>query len=268
MINYKLLFILLIIYIILKLYNINENFINLKKNAFCLLTKKPNIIWLDFLNTMINDYDVFICVDILDDYSELKKKYNNIKFIEISDDECIKSNYINSDFLFKPIVATDRAFYYFNHINNNYNYIWYCEDNVYFYNVNIIKNLDMKYPNADIISSSITINNNGDLSTWAHWHIINNTLPLPWCKALLCLVRISKNLMKKMDEYIIKYKKNNYKEYLFHTLAIHNNMIIETPIEMSKIYYRYDWKNECINKYNIYHPIKNLQNHLKLRSNK
>jgi len=260
-------FIILFLIFILS-YKKKENFTN-SKNAFCLLVKQPNIIWLDFLNTMTNDYDVFICVDILNNYSELKNKYNKITFIEITDDECLKSNYINSDYLFKPIVATDRAFYYFNHINNNYNYIWFCEDDVYFDNVNIIKNLDNKYTNADILSNNFTLNTNGELSSWEHWYMVNETLPLPWAHTMVCLIRISNNLMKKLDDYIIKYKKNNYKEFLFHTLAIHNNMLIETPKEMTKIQYRYDWTNEEIlsNKNYIFHPVKNIDNHLILRSN-
>jgi hypothetical protein len=249
----------------------NERFINLK-NAFCLLVRKPEIIWLDFLNTMIDDYNVFICVDVLDDYLELKNKYNYISFIEINDETCLKFNYINSSYLFKSVISSDRAFYYFNHINNNYNHIWFCEDDVFFDNVNIIKNLDNKYINADILSNSVEFNNNGDLITWDHWHTINNTFPLPWAKAMVCLVRVSNNLMKKLDEYIIKNKQMIFLEIIFHTLAIHNEMIIETPEELSKIYYRYNFKNEDIindkknNKYYIYHPIKNFKNHLILRS--
>ena len=266
---YKLLLLLLLnIYIIIILLCKNETFNNLNiKNAFCLLTKQPNIIWLDFLNTMIDDYDVFICVDVLDDYSELKNKYNNITFIEINDETCSKYNYINSDYMFKPIVATDRAFYYFNHINNNYNYIWFCEDDVFFDNINIIKNLDNKYPNADILSQNINFNTNGNLTTWNHWHTINNTLPLPWASGLICLVRFSHNIMQKMDEYIIKYKQNNYKEHLFHTLALHNNMIIDTPDEMTRITLDY-WPNEEIlkNKNYIYHSVKNIENHVILRN--
>ena len=237
------------------------------KNAFCLLVKQPNIIWLNFLNTMIDDYDVFICVDILDDYSELKNTYINITFIEITDELCLKSNYINSNYLFKLIVASDRAFYYFNHVNNNYNHIWFCEDDVYFDNVNIIKNLDNKYPNADILSNEVEFNTNGDLTTWPHWHTINNTFSLPWAKAMICLVRLSNNLLRKVDEFIIKNKQMIFIETMFHTLAIHNNMIIKTPDEMTKIYYRHNWSNEEIinNKNYIYHPMKNIDNHLILR---
>ena len=236
------------------------------KNAFCLLVRQPNIIWLDFLNTMIDDYDVFICVDILDNYSEFKNKYNNITFIEINDDTCLKSNYINSSYLFKQVISSDRALYYFNYINNNYNHIWFCEDDVYFDNVNIIKNLDNKYPNADILSNEVSFNNNGDLTTWYHWYTINNTFSLPWASAMICLVRLSNNLMKKLDEYIIKNKQMIFIETMFHTLAIHNGMIIDTPEEMTRITLDY-WSNEEIinNKNYIYHPVKNIENHLILR---
>jgi len=273
MIKYLLLIIILILIILYLNNNLKkETFKNLK-NAFCLLVKKPNIIWLNFLETMVNDYDIFICVDIQDNYTELKNKYNNIKFIEIDDDICNKSNYINSSYLFKSIIASDRAFYYFNHINNNYNYIWYCEDDVYFNNVSIIKILDAKYPYADILSNNVTINLNGNLTTWQHWHSINNLLPLPWAAGSICLFRVSNNLMKLLDDFIIKNQKMIFIETQFHTLAIHNGMIIETPSEMSKILCCHNWSNDDIindinnNKYYIYHPIKNIEKHLELRNN-
>ena len=251
----------------MNLYLKNIELFEKSKNAFCLLVRQPNIIWLDFLNTMIDDYDVFICVDVLDDYSELKNKYNNITFIEINDDTCLKSNYINSSYLFKQVISSDRAFYYFNYINNNYNHIWFCEDDVFFNNINIIKKLDIQYSNADILSNKVRLNTNGDLTKWDHWHTINNTFPLPWASAMICLVRLSNNLMKKLDEYIIKNKQMIFIEIMFHTLAIHNDMIIDTPEEMKNIEYNNNWSNEEIinNKNYIYHPVKNIDNHLILR---
>ena len=251
---------------------LNETFINNNSNAFCLLTREPSIIWLDFLNTFTDNYNVFIAIDNQNDYTSINKKYPKITFIQISDEECNKANYTNSDYFFKPIVSTDRAFYYFNRINTSYKHIWFCEDDVYIHNINDIITLDNQYPSTDLIVPNIEMNKDGNNDGWPHWQNIDNTLPLPWAHHIICIARISRELMNKVDEFVKKHNKLIYKEILFHTLALHNDMSIETPKEMSKIRYPQEWDIlDVINDYNngakyIYHPIKDLQKQVELRN--
>lgn len=263
---------ILISILIYNIFNKTEHFTD-NKNAFCLLTRTPNVIWLDFLTNCTNDYDVYIVVDnILEDYSEFINKFPNINFVIISDEECQSANYYNSDFMFKPIVATDRAYYFFNKNNKKYPHIWFCEDDVFFENINMLKNLDNKYPNADIISSKMEINNKGIEETRWHWQTLYNRNEIkftpPLANAMMCLTRFSNDLMQKLHEYVIKYNTLDYKEFLFHTIAIHNNMNIETPAELENI----TWNNTFNNlnpkkEYDqIYHPVKDLELHVKNRN--
>jgi len=280
------LFIILIMLIIYTIY-INKkilkdafnNIIEYKnKTAFCLLVRKPNIVWLEFLNTFVDDYDVYIVIDDYDnDYDDLINKFEKINFIQISDDECIKNGYINSDywFYYKQVVSTDRAYYYFNKINNNYSYIWFCEDDIFFNDKNILLELDKKYSHADFIVPGMEINTKGNSDKrWQHWGETDNYFELPWAHWHICICRISNNLMKKVEEFVTQHKKLNYKEFMFHTLALHNNMSIEIPIELKETII---WHDNKFNAENIkltktykpiYHPVKNIDDHKNIRNNK
>jgi hypothetical protein len=269
--------ILFVLFIICHIYYVYQNKFETFSSpqiAFCLLTREPNILWFDFLTTFVNTYDVYVVIDKgeSDSYVDIQRKYPQIKLVQINDDECLRANYINSDFLFKPIVATDRAFYYFNHINTKYEHIWFCEDDVFIHDTLDIQLLDRQHPSSDFIVSDIEITTDGN-DSWPHWsNDDNKLLQLPWAHYLICLTRISKKLMMKVDDFVKTHKKLIYKEILFHTLALHNNMTIETPNCMSKIRYVPEWDvSDVINDLNenkkyIYHPIKNVQKHIELRT--
>ena len=268
----NILILILMSILIYNIYNKKEHFTD-NKNAFCLLTKSPNIIWLDFLNNCTNDYDVYIVADnILDDYSDFINKFPNINFVIISDEECKSANYYNSDYLIKPIVATDRAYYFFNKNEKKYLHIWFCEDDVFFENINMLKNLDNKYPNEDIISNRIAINNQGDKNETWHFPFLYKSgqikFPPPIVFGAQCLTRFSNNLMQKLHEYVQQYKTLDYKEFLFHTIAIHNNMSFITPVELENVTVSKQYSNLNPKKEydQIYHPVKDLELHIKNRN--
>jgi len=231
--------------------------------AFCLLIRDPHIIWLDFLKKFKN-YDIYIVIDNPGDYSNLKEEYSNITFVEIDDEECKNSNYVNSDYIFSKIVATDRAYYYFNKIKTTYDHIWFCEDDVFFFNENTLINIDNKYPSADLLVPQINFKDEDH--DWPHWHAAGNKLELPHAHSLICLSRVSKNLMIKLDNFVIENKYLVYKEILFHTLCLNNDMQIETPSELKSITLYKDWTIDEINTVDCYHPIKNLEEHVFFRN--
>ncbi len=232
------------------------------------MTREPSIIWLEFLNTFSSKYPIFIVTDIQADYSQFIAKYPDLNFIQISDEECMVSGYFNSDYVFKPVVATDRAFYYFNRVNTQFSNIWFCEDDVFFKNIDPLINLDSKYPNADLISPTMKINVDGRDDGWPHWGEVKDTLKLPWANGVLCCFRASQQMMEKIDDFVITHKKLNYKEFLFHTVAIHNNMEIRQPVELETIQLaKLDNNVELQKTYApLYHPIKDFNDHSILRN--
>jgi hypothetical protein len=81
----------------------------------------------------------------------------------------------------------------------------------------------------------------------------------------MCAVRFSNSMMKCINDYA---KNNNtlfFLEALFPTIAIKNNLKYNNPIQMNNIIYRYDYKEENIDKNNLFHPVKDLTKHIYYR---
>jgi hypothetical protein len=226
---------------------------------------------MEFLDTLTGSYSVFVVPDNQGNYSELIAAFPRIKIVQISDEECERAKYTNSDYMFKPIVATDRAFYYFNRIHTKYDSIWFCEDDVYIRDVEDLLDLDRQFPTAEMITSPTFFNDKGiDDGGWMHWSQIRGTLPAPWAGGLICCSRISRPLMQKVDDYVVQFGSLNYKEFLFHTLALHNGMTIVQPKELATI--NLEHRNAAVIQADIkdyhpmYHAVKNLDDHVLLRS--
>ena len=231
-----------------------------KDKCICIITRKPNKILLDFLNDF-EHYDIYIMID--DNNVEYKKfykrQYDNINFIQVEEDICIKNGFINVTKMTKESypIAWDKALFYFSNIQSNYDNVWFIEDDVYFYNEDTILNIDNKYPNSDILSKKYEQYDSKKPDHW-HWKSIMNNIKIdpPYYKTMVCAVRMSKKLLG----YINKYAKVNntlfYLEAMYPTLAMRNNLKCDNPDELSTIVYRKDWKKEDMNKTNLYHPIK------------
>jgi hypothetical protein len=237
-------------------------------NALCLITLRPNKIWCDFLNTF-SKYKIFVIIDDNNfDASSFKSNYSNITFIQINDQKCKDNFFINTSYIVfkKEIIGWEKALYYFSIENINHNYIWFMEDDVFFYNENTIENIDMKYKCDDLLSRKYDINKHGNTTEWL-WNRINmyNISP-PYYNGMMCCVRFS----KKMLEHIHNYGKNNktllFLEALFPTIAIKNNLIYNTPDEFDEIHWRKDFVVTDLIKSNLYHPIKNLEQHITFRN--
>jgi hypothetical protein len=267
--NQIIIFLLLIIFIFLLILKKSNNTVESKsKKAIALLTINPNKIWLNFLLTFVNNYDVYIFIDNNKlNLEEYKIDFKKLNFIQINNNECILNGYSNSSYIIKSDpISWDKALYYFTIINNNYDYIWFIEDDVFINSVNNLINLDNKYPKSDLIVKANNIYLEGDESKWSHWLQVNDTLKLPWSMSMICICRLSKELLLKINDYTKIYKKLNFIEFLFNTLALHNNLIISNPTEFDPITFRKDWNINNINKNNLYHPIKNISDHEYIRN--
>jgi hypothetical protein len=259
-----LIFILVLIFIIFFIIKLKKNY---NKIAIALLTIKPNKIWLDFLLTFIKNYDIYIFIDDNNlNINKFKNNYPKLNFIQINNNESIINGYSNSSYNIKTDpISWDKALYYFTIINKKYEYIWFIEDDVFINSVDNIINLDKKYIKTDLIVKANNINKNGKLCDWNHWDQVNNTLKLPWSMSMVCICRLSSRLLKKINDFTKKHKKLNFIEFLFNTIALHNNYIISNPIEFEPIVFRYNWDINNIDINLFYHPIKKIENHKYIR---
>ena len=124
--NNNIILLLLIYFFIIILYInfdvITNNFINLDKKCICLLTYKPHKIWLDFLNDF-SKYDIYIIIDDNTlNYNDLyNNKYPNISFIQIENDICLQSGFIDLNMtIHKKITSWEKGLYYFSNINRGF----------------------------------------------------------------------------------------------------------------------------------------------------
>lgn len=241
------------------------------KIALALVSRNPNYIWLNFLNSFKN-YDIYIFIDDNnEDFNEKYKNiYKNLNIIQIDDNFCKNNGYYNCLIkvynISKDTLAWDKALFYFCTLNTNYDYLWIIEDDIFFMNETFIINIDQKYPNSDLLTKENRINYDGDLTTWENWWAVKDNLKLPWCISMVCACRLSKRLLKKIKEYVNHHNRLTYHEAHFNTLAYQNNFLIDNPIEFQHIGYLVDW-NICngLDPNKFYHPVKNINEHLIVR---
>jgi len=235
------------------------------KYSLCFLTLRPTKILLDFIITLKKDnYDISIVID--DNEYDTSNIHKDINVIQIDDLKCMKNSYKYANSLWwrnfhdkNKCFAWDKALYYFANRNHSYDHLWFIEDDVFVPDKDSIWNIDKKYPASDLLttSSDYIINQDGALSTWPHWYEAkNNNLKLPWAKSMVCASRMSNELLSHIKDYVTINKKLLYIEFFFHTLALHNQLKVDNPEELSSIYWKKKWLFKDINKAYLYHPFK------------
>lgn len=234
-------------------------------NAICLITIIPSKIWLEFLNKFEN-YDIYIVVDDLTpNYESYKELYPKINIIKVTDDECKNYGYIhssymlNSSLIFNEIIAWDRGLCYFTNINKNYKQVWFFEDDVFFYNEQILLNIDFKYSYSDILCKDKNTQPKQDEWNW-FWPAIQIHFPEPYFHSPICAIRLSQLFLKKLNEYININKKLAFIEALLPSIAHYYNLKYVLVDEFKQIHWRKEWYNTDMNKYDIFHPVKNMDN--------
>ncbi len=235
------------------------------KIALCILTRYFNQYWIDFLN-QFSSHDVYLVID--DNETKYPYKIGNVNIVQISDEECLKSNYYKSSSWsnLKDIVSWDRALYYFNRINPKYEHIWFMEDDVFFASEKVIEEINRKYSTSDLLCAFNEINPTGDIHHgWNHWVNVIHRIGTPWAHSLISACRLSKRLLKEVDNYVSD-RHLMFIEALFNTLAVHRGFIIDNPVEMSEtISYDKKWDRDFIDLAKIYHPFKKIDDHQYIR---
>lgn len=139
------------------------------------------------------------------------------------------------------------------------------EDDVFFFNEDTLLNIDNKYLHSDLLTNAYTDSLNDDINTW-HWKHIKIKFAPPYYKAMVCITRFSKKMIVSIDNYAKRYKTLFFLEALFPSIAKVCSLKYDTPEEFFNIIWKRDYKKEDINVKDLYHPVKNLENHLLFRS--
>ena len=166
----------------------------------------------------------------------------------------------------KLISGWDKALYYFGVENKMYDLVWFIEDDVYFYDEQTIIEIDKQYVAEDLLSNKYVENSDGNKNSW-HWKEINiQQYSPPYYQGMMCAVRFSQKMFECINAYATLHKTLFFLEALFPTIAIKNNLKYTNPCEFLEIHWRHRFKEENMTIKNLYHPIKNLNNHILVRS--
>jgi len=231
--------------------------------AIGLICRRPDAIWLDFLSGF-KEYDVFVITDDnTTDYRDFKDKHPAIQFVQIDSVECENQGFtdVNSVY-FGKVTAWDKALLYFADKNTSYDHAWLFEDDIFFYDEQTIKNIDLKFPQSDLLSAPYQVSTSSSKDWW-WWPKVQIAWEPPYYNTMVCGIRVSRNFLNEIKHYATKNNSLFFLEALFPTVAFKNNLVYHTPKQLVQVYYRYDWT--AFSKKNIFHPVKNLELHKKAR---
>lgn len=241
-------------------------------NALVILTQNPKVELIDFYRVIGRDnYDVYF---IVDDNSNKLLINDLVNYIQIDDSVCERYGYHSfNNFINKNknntvcISAWDKALFYFSNLNKSYEYIWFVEDDVFVPNINLFETIDEAFLGADLLSSENVINTSGETESWIWWRSIpKEKFPLPWARSMVCVVRISRKLIKILDNFVKNNRESRkFIEFIFHTLAIHNDLIVNEIDNLKGVVFRKDWQKQELNNKTFYHPVKEINQQTEFR---
>lgn len=231
------------------------------KKAICVICFKPDPVWLEFLSGF-EHYDVYISVDDnSENYSEIyKTEYPSVHIIQLENSDCENKGFtdLNTHEFAKKVTAWEKGLFYFAEINQGYEHIWFFEEDIFFYSEETIKNIDIKYPGSDLLTAPMK-SSSGASKNWWWWPKIKIAYQPPYYNAMVCGLRVSKNLLFYIKEYAANHNTLFFLEVLFPTVAIKHHLKCDAPKAMTQIFFRHRWTIYTLSRKNIFHPIKNIE---------
>jgi len=203
-----------------------------------------------------------------------------------------------------PVSAWDKALYAIHHSSQSQAYYWLIEDDVFISSPESLVCLDRIHQSADLLTASSTLLTPDKLKPSSHdgwlWfqNIPQRLLPKPWAHGMVCAVRLSSRLAAESAQLVQRHAtaleaRNRQRrriasafarchvpwswlkrverpsylfiEYLFHTLALHHQLEVGTPDQLSTILWRHSWDLESMLPTHLYHPVKAIADHQRLR---
>jgi hypothetical protein len=246
------------------------------KKAIALIVKEPDEIYLDFLLTFFS-YDIYIIIDSDKDLTSLAKaeKYKQLNFIQLKDEHCKDKGFQNVNYIGvkKLISGWDKALLFFSVIIPlKYDHVWFIEDDVFFLKEQVLIDLDLLEPSADLIANcdfdKNNVNTNKSTNKEWLWSIIDIQISKPWFAGMMCVARLSNTLLQCIRWYAATYKTLFFLEALFPTITSHFSLSYAQPTELETITYRDVFLEEDLARLttHLFHPMKDLNMHLELRN--
>lgn len=217
-------------------------------------------------------YDSFYLLDTQSIIVSNTIHFNYVPIV-ILNETCVKNGYKNSSYskglthIQNPIIALDRALYYFCKTShgNEYDFVWFIEDDCFIPSIEALENLVIKYSEFDLVTSSHK-KKIGTSKEW-HWKKAFEVFEQPLFSSMSCCFGLSRKMLNLTRQHVQKHGELFFLEIMFNTIAAQNNLKIYTPPELSTICSKADWSLDDVLTLpnNIFHPYKDFKNAQKLR---
>lgn len=229
----------------------------------CLVARTYKPEWDDFFRGF-SYYNPRMCIDDMSTYTEPETRDD---FIPVTREECAENGFRHSSTVanFPEIIAWDKALCYYITHENQADYVWFMEDDVFFTSEETLKNIDAQYPDEDLLTVFHEVNESGELYGWNHWVNARGRIDTPWAHSMICACRISRRLLQEVGEYVKQRGELFFIEIMFNTLAHQKGLKLANPPEMSNIHWLTEWDRDTVDPTKIYHPFKKMEDHVYMR---
>jgi hypothetical protein len=165
------------------------------------------------------------------------------------------------DWIPKDLMALDKALHFFCKKELDPEYVWFIEDDVFVPRVDLISEIDSKYPDADLITKSHVPRS--ALPNWPGWDRTDLAFLSgqrePY-HSLCCAMRLSRRMLTAVAEFVEKRGRLVFLEFFFNTLANQHGFKVETPEELSTIQFE-SQNHVAFDKNHLYHAVKDNRIH-------
>jgi hypothetical protein len=144
---------------------------------------------------------------------------------------------------------------------------WVLEEDVFVTTEATLLAIDAAHPTADLLSAHHHIKHSlafpdtrhwSGTRVWPHWKLADGLVEPPLASSMVCAVRISKELIRRIGIFAAQHRRLLFCEMLFNTLALKNQLTVAIPLQLRGIVWReprfraeYPYMPDC-----LYHPIK------------
>lgn len=144
-------------------------------------------------------------------------------------------------------------------------FCWFLEEDVFMCGPESMQKIDASCPSADLVCAS----HSPPSEDWPHRKEWNEHRPFPEIyMSMVCACRMSPRLLTEIQKFAQSNGRLYFLEYFFNSLCNQLGLLVETPPELQTVVWKKDYLESEIhaNPLFIYHPIKDISLHEKLRA--
>ena len=186
-----------------------------------------------------------------------------IYIVQISDEICGKTGYINSaSTIPKKPSAWDKALYYFC-MKNMAPHVWFVEEDVFIPRDDIFDEMNARYPVTDFVTKQHVAETEDPGFFW--WFDAEGKMERPYYRSLVCASRMSRRLLTEVAAMAAEKKTVCFVETLFSTIVHHKGLTKELAPELQSVIFRHNWTKDTVHRNGLFHPVKKVEDHIMFR---